>query len=406
MITAIGSRISLLVDDMHFSDSGAPVVDSVSFLPFNPTFLDTVDVTIYTHDARSEIFSVYVDYNNGSGWFGLPATLNGDHYEATIPIHDYGTVVQFQVAVTDTSSQYIYDNNGGLMYSYTVDDDTNPTISIDLPAPLAEVESVVPVNVTFDDTGSGVEYVTFFIDDAPVDTDYLDPYYEWQTDLYDLGLHEIRVEAHDYAGNIGEAAINVTVVDTLAPDINSPSDVVMYETDPGRFIAWNPGDPRPNLFEVYVEDVLTYSGLWNSSSEYINITLDGLTAGVYNYTCVVIDDAMNTRSDTVIVTVHPVVTTTTTTSTVTTITTTETTTTSPHLTSTTESTSTSVTTSIETTSTTSGTITTTTTTTEPTSSTSSTPPPTGDSTMMLILVGAGGVILLVIIVVIVRKRGK
>ncbi len=385
------SRLSFLIDDMNLSDGGAPVVDSVSFLPVNPMYYDTVEVSVYTHDARSEIQSIYVDYNNGTGWYGLPALLNVDHYEATILSHTYDTDVMFQVSVTDTAGQNTVDNNGGSLYTYTVGDDIDPTASIDLPTHLAEVESLVQINVTADDVASGVDWVDFRIDGVHLTSDSIYPYYyELQTDLYDLGMHEIEVEVRDVAGNTATDSINITIVDTMAPAISTPPDIEFDEGDVGYFIVWDPGDPRPNLFEIYVDDVLTLAGLWNSSSEKFNISLDGLTAGVYNYTCVVFDDAMNSMSDTVIVTVNEPIGTT-----------------SP--TPTTETTSTTIITTISTSETTTGS--TSGITTSNTSTTASTSPTTSsvpgpDTTMLLIVVGVGGLVLLVIVIVFLRKRSK
>ncbi|MHA2041481.1 MAG: hypothetical protein ACW975_06405 [Candidatus Thorarchaeota archaeon] len=100
-----GERVSVMFDELHFIDSGPPVVDSVDFLPAAPMYYDMVDVTIYAHDDRSGIQSVFVDYYNGS-WWGLPASDMGGYYLATIPAHDYGMIVSFQVSVS-TSTELV-----------------------------------------------------------------------------------------------------------------------------------------------------------------------------------------------------------------------------------------------------------------------------------------------------------
>jgi hypothetical protein len=121
---------------------------------------------------------------------------------------------------------------------------------------------------------------------------------------------------------------------------------------------------------VILEDgVAVASGNWNSSLEIISYSLDGLTPGIYNFTCIIGDTGGNWIADSVIVTVNAV------TTTITTPTTSDTTTT------------TDTTTDIVTTDT------------EPT-----TPNPTNDQTMLLVTIGLGGFAIVIIIVVIMKKK--
>ena len=144
-------------------------------------------------------------------------------------------------------------------------------------------------------------------------------------------------------------------MDTLDPVLDSPDDVEFTVGESGNNIDWDPTDNRPASYEVFVDTISTYTGLWNSSSEHIVIDLDDLAVGTYNYTCVVYDDAGNIHSDRVIVTVNEVVTTPTTTTT-------------------------------------------------PTSGTTTPPPTGGDMTMILIVAGAGVAGILVIVVVLWMKK--
>jgi hypothetical protein len=146
-----------------------------------------------------------------------------------------------------------------------------------------------------------------------------------------------------------------TVVDTIDPVLDSPSDVEFNVGETGYSIDWDPTDIRPATYEVFVDSVSTFSGDWNATSEHIVINLDGLAFGTYNYTCVVYDEAGNSVADTVIVTVNEVVTTPT------------------------------------------GT-----TTTEPTTG----PEPPGETPMELILIvaGAGGVVVILLLVVMLKKK--
>jgi hypothetical protein len=245
------------------------------------------------------------------------------------------------------------------------------------------MEGRIVVNVTAEDLGSGIEYVEFNTDGTGAWSDYDAPYLmPWNLNDTTLGSHFIIVEVRDNAGNTVTKTHYFTVVDTISPVLDSPDDVEFTVGETGYTIDWDPTDIRPASFEVFVEGVRTFTGVWNASSEHIVVELDGLSVGTYNYTCVVFDDAGNSVFDTVIVTVNELPTTSTATTPSVTITT-----------MTTETTTETTSTSLSTTSTT-----------QPTSSTSSTPPPGGDMTMILILVGAGGVLVIIIVIVLMKKR--
>lgn len=94
-----------------------------------------------------------------------------------------------------------------------------------------------------------------------------------------------------------------TVGDDLDPILDSPDDVEFTVGETGNNIDWNPTDDNPASYDVFVDEVSTYTGPWNSSSEHIIIDLDDLAIGTYNFTCVVYDVVGNDIADTVIVTV-------------------------------------------------------------------------------------------------------
>lgn len=317
-----GQRVSALFDEMHFVDGAPPVIDAVDLDPLEPMYYDEVNVTIHAYDTRTGIQQVSVRYSNGSGWYEEPAEDMGGYYLVTIPAHDYGTVVAFEVIATDNGNLDAVDNNGGSYYSYVVGDDIDPTVTIDSPADMAEVEGITFIQVTAYDLGSGVERVEFYLGEVSFATDYEAPYSSpLNLNLLSLGMHTINVVAYDAAGNSASDSINIIVVDNTAPSIDSPADIEFEEGETGYLISWNPSDARPNSFEVLVNGTILFSGSWNSSSELINVSLDGVAAGIYNYTCVVYDDGGNWSSDTVLVAVNEVTTTTTTTTSTTTTTT-------------------------------------------------------------------------------------
>ncbi|MBN2230029.1 MAG: hypothetical protein JW779_10625 [Candidatus Thorarchaeota archaeon] len=284
--------LTILFDEMHFIDGAPPVVDSVDFLPASPMYYETVDVTIFTHDDRSGIASVYVDYYNGS-WWSVPATDMGGYYFATIPNQMFG-IVEFQVSVTDTSGNVAKDDNDGSRYSYMVGDDVDPTLTITTPGNNTDQEGLLSITADAVDPGAGIMYVVFDPDMYGSDFDDEAPYsYDWNLDMATLGLHYIDVTAFDNAGNHVTKRHYFTVVDTIDPVFSMNSHLVIEGGSTGYFAAWHPSDWRPGSYEIYVDEVLTKSGNWNSTFETVRISLDGLALGSHNYTCVVYDDAGN-----------------------------------------------------------------------------------------------------------------
>jgi len=134
-----------------------------------------------------------------------------------------------------------------------------------------------------------------------------------------LGKWNVTLVIYDETGNRGIDQIWVTVVDTTAPEIDSLLAVIYEEGEVDNSITWTPYDLKPESYEVLRNGTSIDSGPWSGSI--ITIDVDGLDAGVYNYTITVTDSSGNTASDTVTVIVTFLTSTTTTTTTTTTNTT-------------------------------------------------------------------------------------
>ncbi|TFH08335.1 MAG: hypothetical protein E4H14_06630 [Candidatus Thorarchaeota archaeon] len=325
--SAVGLRTSFLIDDVQFTDTMPPTISGV-IQSIDPVYYEVTSVVVTATDTRPGVSSVVVNYTTDgwSSWNTIDATYGTSTYDADIPAQPYGTTVQYFVIATDGVGLQTIDNNGGLLYSYTVDDDVDPTLRIDTPVNNTAQEGLLAITATASDPGSGVEYVSFNVDGSGPIKDYTAPYSQnWNLDDASLGSHFIIVSARDNAGHTVSLTHYITVVDTIDPGLDSPGDVAFTVGAPGPIIDWNPTDIRPASYEVFVDTVSTYTGLWNHTSEHLVMDLDGLAVGTYNYTCVVADDGGNTAVDTVIVTVSAEATTPTTTTTTTTTPTTSTT---------------------------------------------------------------------------------
>lgn len=318
---AAGMRTSILVDDLHFKDMTPPTIGSVT-PPSSVMYFQNAYVRTIASDVRPGVSEVEVNYttDDWSSWDIILGTYDiGDWFDAYIPTQPYGTQVDFFVVVTDGCGRFTIDDNGGLDYSYTVGDDVDPTLTITNPVNNTDQSGLLAITADVDDPGSGIEYVRFNPDGSGAVTDNTAPYSQnWNLDDESLGSHFVVVTVRDNAGNEVTKTHYFTVVDTVAPAIDSPDDVEFTVGDTGHIIDWNPTDMRPTTYEIFVEEVSTYTGAWNSSSEHLVVELDGLAVGTYNYTCVVYDEAGLNAVDTVMVTVNEVVTTSTTPTTTTT----------------------------------------------------------------------------------------
>ena len=93
------------------------------------------------------------------------------------------------------------------------------------------------------------------------------------------------------------------IVDTIPPIINAQSDIQYTESSTGHFLSWTPYDLHPFSYAIFLDNVIIQSESWNSSSETITISVDGLSIGIHNVTIVVFDTSGNSAFDTVLVTV-------------------------------------------------------------------------------------------------------
>ncbi|MFX1266000.1 MAG: NosD domain-containing protein, partial [Promethearchaeota archaeon] len=135
----------------------------------------------------------------------------------------------------------------------------------------------------------------------------------------EVGSYNLEVRAYDPSGNFvsAEFVLNVIEPDTAPPVIMGPADLTFREDDTGNVLEWQASDENPHTYVILLDGTLLKLGSWNSSSEVVGISLDGLGVGTYVYTANFIDASGNVASDEVTVTVKNKITQTTTTTKVT-----------------------------------------------------------------------------------------
>ncbi|MCY3410656.1 MAG: hypothetical protein INQ03_03365 [Candidatus Heimdallarchaeota archaeon] len=116
------------------------------------------------------------------------------------------------------------------------------------------------------------------------------------------GIHNMTIILSDSSGNSVVDTVIVTVTDDTDPLVSSPTDKTYSEGDKANTIAWIPQDKYPDSYTVYRNGSIISSGGWISNKA-ININIDGLALGVYNYTILILDASGNQVIDEVIVSV-------------------------------------------------------------------------------------------------------
>ena len=111
----------------------------------------------------------------------------------------------------------------------------------------------------------------------------------------------LEVRAYDSYGHYCSADIVIVVLDVTVPGINHPEDVTYEEGAVGMSITWLASDDNPRTYEVLRDGIVVREGLWNSSSEQIVVSLDGLASGLYSYVLIVSDAGYHVMSDAVLV---------------------------------------------------------------------------------------------------------
>jgi len=118
----------------------------------------------------------------------------------------------------------------------------------------------------------------------------------------DPGLHNCSIVFYDNNGQFTMDTVWVDVEDTIDPTIDNPGNQQFEEDTAGRSIIWNPYDNAGVSYEVLQNGSGTTLS-WDGGQ--VVFSLDGLAAGVYNFTLVVYDYGSNIAYDTVIVFVDP-----------------------------------------------------------------------------------------------------
>lgn len=217
------SMSSILFDDINFLDKQPPDILDVHRSTAVPVYYEPVEIWIETVDNLAGVWGVQIFYNTGASWNSVFADLLiGDIYEAIIPIYPYDTFVQYYANVTDYCGTSAIDDKGGEYYSYTVEDDVNPSVTLERPYNESITSGNVHFQATASDVGSGIGHVDFYVDTMLVFSDLSAPYeYDWDSRSVVNGSYIIRAEAFDNAGMKTSASSVIHVENDVASPVLS-----------------------------------------------------------------------------------------------------------------------------------------------------------------------------------------
>ncbi|RLI59716.1 MAG: hypothetical protein DRO93_08065 [Candidatus Thorarchaeota archaeon] len=208
-----GSNFTVLLDDIDFYDVVPPTVSHKSRTPASPTYYEPATVAAQATDNLAGVYAVSIVYRvNGGTWSQVVMTPGGSDYVGQIPACPFGGTVEYYLVATDLCGVNGTDDNGGAYYSYVVGDDIVPEVSILTPANKTSVSGIETVSVEATDVGSGIAFVTLYLDDTLVGNLTASPYtFSWDTRLHTDGVHTLKAVAHDNGGNSAEDSVVVEI---------------------------------------------------------------------------------------------------------------------------------------------------------------------------------------------------
>ena len=227
-------------NDMIFSmvQIFPPEIVTVTRVPENPNYDQSVTVTAQVSKGQYDIDSVTLSYQIGSGsWTNTAMILKGGVYVADIPAQPYNTIVNYKVYASDT----IGFSDVSEISSYTVNDFVAPVILdvVQVPSIPNPNEAVtISANVVEPLTASGVKNVTLKYTSTDVwsSIDMKLTSGLWQATIPGQTPSEnikFYVEAFDNAENVAKTSSSSYTVLTInkAPiaDFSSPSTVYTGE---------------------------------------------------------------------------------------------------------------------------------------------------------------------------------
>jgi C4-type Zn-finger protein len=308
-------RITINVDglDKGVYNFTIVVIDSSGNSATNTTFLTVFDATPPTLSSPPDLEFVYNTTGNSITW------VANDKYPDTMIIYRNGAI-QFSTSWTSGNIGINIDGLSVGTYNYTIvvydkssnlANDTVIVTVIDTYNPLI----TSPANFTYVEGSFGNSISWSGVDDYPdnyiiYQNATINATASWSSGVpivYNIdgrmkGTYNFTIILYDSSGNSVSDTVMVTVTDGIDPSISHPSDIIYILGSSGNTLQWTATDNHPDIYSIYKNAIQLNSSGWISGTP-IDIDIDGLGVGVYNYTIYVQDQSGNYAIDSVEVTV-------------------------------------------------------------------------------------------------------
>ncbi len=196
------NSIKVLFDDLNFiKDTSAPILYSLS-IQNDPVYYSPTTLIFTANDSLSTISNATVYYKFYSEWMSIKVSGNWE-YTLSIPEYAYNTEVEFYIYLEDIiGNSVIYKNDNGNYFSYTIDDDVSPILSIKQPYNNSIISGTVLFNITAIDVASGISTINLLIDNETLENISQTSYILNSRDFTN-GAHILSLEGYDNAHNVG-----------------------------------------------------------------------------------------------------------------------------------------------------------------------------------------------------------
>ncbi|OLS28196.1 MAG: hypothetical protein HeimC2_08510 [Candidatus Heimdallarchaeota archaeon LC_2] len=330
--------------------NGTKIGLTFSWTGGNNISIDVDGLSAAVYNFTIQIFDLYGNYNSSTLWVSvfdviIPLFTNTptnqsyseitdlhqvswtatDNHPANYFIYQNGSLVGFGDWNSGTSITY---NVGGRLqgvYNFTFvfndygNNKISNTIIIIVSDPLNPVLTQIPIQSIDDDIsyalgsiGNTLEWIAtdnhpqnyiIYFKTSPIQLG------DWfssapisiNIDGLASGEYNYTMIFYDVSGNFVLDYVHVIVADSPV-FIQIPDDIQFLNDSSGNELIWVASDSNYDKYEIYRNEVLILNGSWVNQIA-INVTIDGLDIGLYNFTIRINDTDSNISVDTVFVTV-------------------------------------------------------------------------------------------------------
>ncbi|MFX1369676.1 MAG: hypothetical protein ACFFAY_13860, partial [Promethearchaeota archaeon] len=297
------------VDAIDVAFSIGYYVDSIAY--GNPTGVDIVGlVAAYASGPNTAV----IEFDSESYW-----NLDSIAYLPILPEHIFSsiglsgwntwnpifsdpmiTAAPFSVSAFSSGEYVVLSKRSDFFYRPEVP--SPPTITPVLVA--FAFEGTTGNAITWNASSNFADHYELFIDSALVANE------SWDGGTISFNIDHLPFGTYSYTLTVyacGGFAIDsglIMVLDITPPNLeSSPGNVTYVQNAPDNIISWTFNDTNPGVYQIFVDAEPYRLGLWNSSSEAIDVDLTNMTLGEHNVTVLVVDYGFNQAMDTIYVNV-------------------------------------------------------------------------------------------------------